>query len=138
MSNYANLQTGPQPIYHLCYRTILCTVDERYDIRGYVLAELVGACLKHRATLSVEQRAYFARYAQPEALAYLERLTANLLFGPKGRFSPEEYRYSQTEDLKPDSSIRSVPVSMRCWARSLRSTSNIPGPLLAEHHRKRT
>lgn len=88
MSNYANLQTGPQPIYHLCYRTILCTVDERYDIRGYVLAEMVGACLKHRATLSVEQRAYFARYAQPDALAYLERLTANCCLAPRDAFRP--------------------------------------------------
>lgn len=95
MSTDAYLQTSPQPNYHLCYRTILCAMDERYDIRGYVLAEMVRTCLKHRATLPAAQRAYFLQYAQSEAISDLENLTAILLFGPLGRFSPEEYRYSQ-------------------------------------------
>ena len=82
MSNDAYLQTGQKPNYHLCYRTILCAMDERYDIRGYVLAEMVRTCLKHRACLSAEQREYFMRYAQPAAITYLENLTADLLFGP--------------------------------------------------------
>ncbi|POA54783.1 MULTISPECIES: hypothetical protein [unclassified Pseudomonas] len=99
MSNDAYLQTGQQPNYHLCYRTILCAMDERYDIRGYVLAEMVKTCLKHRACLSAAQRERFIRYAQPEAIIYLEYLTANLLFGPQGRFSPKEYHYSQTTDI---------------------------------------
>ncbi|MCY1406545.1 hypothetical protein D3C76_680690 [compost metagenome] len=95
MSNDVSWQAGRTPTYHSCYRTVLRAVDERYDMRGYVLAEMVRTCLKHRATLTVTQRAYFARHAQPEAMAYLETLTATLLFGPKGRFSPEEYRYSR-------------------------------------------
>lgn len=99
MSNDAYLQTGQKPNYHLCYRTILCAMNERYDIRGYVLAEMVKTCLKHRACLSTTQREYFMRYAQPAAITYLENLTADLLFGPQGRFSPEEYRYSQTADI---------------------------------------
>lgn len=101
MNNNTYLQVDQKPIYHLCYRTILRAMEERYDIRGYVLAEMVRICLKYRATLPAIQRSYFALHAQPEAMAYLEDLTANLLFGPQGRLSPGEYHYSQTLSPKP-------------------------------------
>lgn len=100
MNNAVHPQAGRQPAYHSCYRTVLHAVDARFDIRGYVLAEMVRGCLMNRATLPAERRAYFALCAGPEAMVYLEKLTASLLFGPKGRFSPEEYRYSRTVDLE--------------------------------------
>ena len=93
MSRDTQRQVDPQSTYHACYQIVLRAVDARYDVRGYVLAEMVKACLAHRATLSAAQRVYFAQYAPTEAAAYLERLTAMLLFGPQGRFSPQEYRY---------------------------------------------
>jgi len=76
------------------YRTILRSVDERYDIRGYVLTAMVKACLQNRATLPAVHRPFFAVHAPVEAMNFLEERTARLLFGPGGRFSPEEYRYS--------------------------------------------
>ncbi|HHH9650066.1 TPA: hypothetical protein ACP37T_003555 [Pseudomonas aeruginosa] len=94
MSRDAQRQVGPQPSYHSCYRTVLRAVDAHYDIRGSVLAEMVKACLAHRAALPAVQRAYFVQHAPAEAMAYLEKFTATLLFGPQGRFSPQEYRYS--------------------------------------------
>ncbi|HCF9805907.1 hypothetical protein ACM79S_25590 [Pseudomonas aeruginosa] len=93
MSRVTQRQVRPQTTYHACYHTVLRAADARYDVRGYLLAEMVKACLAHRATLSAAQRVYFAQYAPREAVACLERLTAMLLFGPKGRFSPQEYRY---------------------------------------------
>ncbi|KFB21506.1 hypothetical protein PGPR2_16470 [Pseudomonas aeruginosa PGPR2] len=94
MSQDAQRQIGPPPSYHACYRTVLRAVDARYDVRGSVLAEMVKACLAHRAAIPAVQRAYFVQQAPAEAMAYLEKFTAMLLFGPKGRFSPQEYRYS--------------------------------------------
>lgn len=94
MSQDAQRQIGPPPSYHACYRTVLRAVDARYDVRGSVLAEMVKACLAHRAILPAAQRAYFTQHAPEEAVAYLEKFTATLLFGPQGRFSPQEYRYS--------------------------------------------
>lgn len=93
MSRDTQRQVSPQSTFLACYDTVLRAVDARYDVRGYVLAEMVKACLVHRATLTAAQRVYFAQYAPREAAAYLERLAAMLLFGPKGRFSPQEYRY---------------------------------------------
>ncbi|MCY1304297.1 hypothetical protein D9M71_169920 [compost metagenome] len=82
-----------RPAYYSCYSTVIRAVDARYDIRGYLLAELVMLCLKNRATVPLARRAYYERYVQLEALTYLEHLTARLLFGPGGRFSPHEYHY---------------------------------------------
>ncbi|HBP6729752.1 TPA: hypothetical protein L6B36_22795 [Pseudomonas aeruginosa] len=94
MSRDVQRQVDHQSAYHSCYRTVLRTVDARYDVRGSVLAEMVKACLAHRAALPAVQRTYFVQHAPAEVMAYLERFTATLLFGPKGRFSPHEYRYS--------------------------------------------
>lgn len=94
MSRDGQRQVVHQSAYHSCYRTVLDTVDARYDVRGSVLAEMVKACLAHRAILPAAQRAYFTQHAPEEAVAYLEKFTATLLFGPQGRFSPQEYRYS--------------------------------------------
>ena len=88
MSRDVQRQVDHQSAYHSCYRTVLRTVDARYDVRGSVLAEMVKACLAHRAAIPAVQQ------APAEAMAYLEKFTAMLLFGPKGRFSPQEYRYS--------------------------------------------
>lgn len=93
MSRDTQLQIDSQPTYYSCYHTVLHTVDARYDVRGSVLAEMVKACLANRATLSAEQRECFVQHAPEEAVAYLEKFTATLLFGSLGRFSPQEYRY---------------------------------------------
>ncbi|HCF3841113.1 TPA: hypothetical protein NID17_005788 [Pseudomonas aeruginosa] len=98
MSRDVQRQVDHQSAYHSCYRTVLRTVDARYDVRGSVLAEMVKACLAQRAALPAVQRAYFVQHVPAEAMAYLEKFTATLLFGPKGRFSPQEYRYSCAAD----------------------------------------
>lgn len=84
-----------QPVFCDCYSTVLKAVDVRYDVRGYLLAELVVLCLKNRAKVPLFRRAYYERNVQEEAIRYLEDFTAHLLFGPKGRFSPQEYCWSQ-------------------------------------------
>ncbi|MDH1930477.1 hypothetical protein [Pseudomonas sp. GD03696] len=76
-----------------CYSIVLNTVERRYDVRGYILSQLIMVCLQNRAVVPPLRRVYFERYVQQEALSYLERVTARLLFGPIGRFSPNEYRY---------------------------------------------
>ncbi|WBM49489.1 hypothetical protein M2J85_07040 [Pseudomonas putida] len=81
-----------QLVYHSCYATVLKKADARFDVRGYVLSQLVVLCLDNRATLPQAYRAHYERYAKREAIAFVETLTAQLLFG-SGRFSPQEYRY---------------------------------------------
>lgn len=97
MNDDVYLHVGRPPSYRSCYWTILRSLDDRYDIRGYILAEMVKACLQHRGVLPSMHRSFFSLYASSEAMIYLEKRTASLLFGPKGRFSPEEYRYSVEE-----------------------------------------
>lgn len=79
-------------VYHFCYATVLKAVDVRYDVRGYLLSELVSLCLDNRATLPLAYRARYERYVQREAIAFVESFTAQLLFGSR-RFCPHEYRY---------------------------------------------
>lgn len=127
MSRDGQRQVDHQSAYHSCYRTVLDTVDARYDVRGSVLAEMVKACLAQRATLPAALRAHFAQYAPAEAMAYLERVTATLLFDPKGRFSPQEYRYSGATALG------------KSWlACSDRTRVAWPGPRLQCNHVTRT
>lgn len=83
----------PIPKFQFCYTIVLQAVDAEYDVRGYLLSQLVKLCLKNRAVVPPEQRSYYECYVSQRALAYLERCTAQLLFGPGGRFSPHEYRY---------------------------------------------
>lgn len=64
----------------------------RYDVRGYLLSELVSLCLGNRATVPLAYRARYERSVQSEAIAFVESCTAQLLFG-SGRFSPHEYSY---------------------------------------------
>lgn len=64
----------------------------RYDVRGYLLSELVSLCLGNRATVPLAYRARYERNVESEAIAFVESCTAQLLFG-SGRFSPHEYRY---------------------------------------------
>lgn len=80
-------------VFWYCYRTVLKAIDERYDVRGSTLAELVRSCLENRGRPSPSQRAYYNRHMQQEALAFLECFTERLLFGPDGRLSLHEYRY---------------------------------------------
>lgn len=92
-------ETGyQQPVYHACYSRVIKAIDARYDIRGYLLAELVKLCLKNRAKVPLAKRAYYLRYVQPEVLTYLELIATRLLFGPGGRFSPHEYHYRTNGD----------------------------------------
>lgn len=86
---------GPRLVYHSCYATVLKAVDARYDVRGYILAQMVSACLENRGRVPLTQRAHYERYAQKEAIAFTELFTASLLFGVAGRFSPYEYLYSK-------------------------------------------
>jgi hypothetical protein len=97
MSSQLATRSSPNqlPVFCDCYSTVLRAVDARYDVRGYLLAELVVLCLKNRATVPLVRRAYYEGNVQEEAIRYLEYFTANLLFGPKGRFSPQEYCWSQ-------------------------------------------
>ncbi|AXQ50397.1 hypothetical protein ACLPJF_21810 [Pseudomonas vlassakiae] len=81
------------PSYSDCYSTVIRAVDAMYDVRGYLLSELVVLCLKNRAAIPLARRTFYESCVQKEAIDYLEQFTAHLLFGPKGRFSPEEYRY---------------------------------------------
>lgn len=84
-----------RPLFRDCYSTVIKAVDARYDVRGYLLAELVKLCLKNRATIPLARRRHYEQHVQEEALTYLEKFTTHLLFGPNGRFSPDEYRYSR-------------------------------------------
>ncbi|MCG3645606.1 hypothetical protein NC656_14470 [Pseudomonas asiatica] len=84
-----------RPLFRDCYSTVIRAVDARYDVRGYLLAELVKLCLKNRATIPPARRRYYECNVQEQAITYLEQCTSRLLFGPNGRFSPDEYRYSQ-------------------------------------------
>lgn len=83
----------PRHVFHACFNTVLKAVDARYDVRGYMLAELVRLCLENRARIPLIHRAHYDRYVQQEAIHFLEEYVSHLLFGPTGRFSPEEYRY---------------------------------------------
>lgn len=87
-------------VYHFCYATVLKAADVRYDVRGYLLSELVSLCLGNRATVPLAYRARYERYVQSEAIAFVESFTGQLLFG-SGRFSPHEYRYRVEGPVAP-------------------------------------
>lgn len=80
-------------VFRYCYRTVIKAVDERYDVRGSILAELVRSCLENRGRITLSQRDFYSRSVLQEAVTYLEFFTERLLFGPHGRLSPTEYRY---------------------------------------------
>ncbi|MBP2271333.1 hypothetical protein J3A98_002026 [Pseudomonas sp. BP6] len=88
-------------VFHSCYDTVLRTVEARYDVRGYVLSQMIKLCLQSRGTLSLAQRKFYGQYAQSEAIAFLEMCVTHLLFGPAGRFSPQEYHYRADAHLEP-------------------------------------
>ena len=70
--------------YRACYRTLLCEVDSRYDIRGYMLSAMVQLCLANHGKLPLRQRGYYRDYAQEEAIQFLERRTTNMLYDYNG------------------------------------------------------
>lgn len=80
-------------VFRSCYSTILKMMDAKYDVRGYVLSQLVKVCLENRALVPLARRSYFEQFVQKDALLSLECFSAQLLFGPAGRFSPHEYNY---------------------------------------------
>nr|WP_238346428.1 hypothetical protein [Pseudomonas taiwanensis] len=88
-------------VYHFCYATVLKAANVRYDVRGYLLSELVSLCLGNRATVPLAYRARYERYVQSEAIEFVESFTAQLLFG-LGRFSPHEYRYKVEGPAAPE------------------------------------
>ncbi len=90
--NSSHTSSDAQFVFRSCYATVLKKADARYDVRGYLLSELVSLCLGNRATLPLTYRARYQRLVQREAIAFVESFTAQLLFG-SGRFSPHEYRY---------------------------------------------
>lgn len=81
--------------FQYCYRTIIKAVEERYDVRGSSLAQLVQSCLERRGRVPPALRARYTPHVRQEALTYIELITARLLFGPYGRLSPREYRYRE-------------------------------------------
>lgn len=84
---------GPRLVFHSCYATILKKMDANYDVRGYVLSHLIKVCLENRALVPLAHRPYFEQFVQQDALSSVEYFSAQLLFGPPGRFSPHEYHY---------------------------------------------
>lgn len=94
MSDQAPPQCLPTAtlVFHSCYATVLKAADARYDVRGYLLSQIVNLCLGNRATVPLAYRDHYERYVQREALTFVECFTAQLLFG-SGRFSPHEYCY---------------------------------------------
>ncbi len=85
--------------FHFCYATVTKAVGARYDIRGYMLAELLKLSLKNRARIiGGRRRAFYEHHVQLEALTYLECFTAKLLFGPGGRLCPHEYHYVASDE----------------------------------------
>lgn len=80
-------------VFRSCYATVLRRVDARYDVRGYLLAQMVKLCLQNRGRLPRVSRDFYTQYAQAEAIAFLEICATNLLLGPAGRFSLQEYHY---------------------------------------------
>lgn len=80
-------------VYRFCYSTIINAVDARYDVRGSLLAEMVKLCLENRGRVPFPLRTRYDSLVQQKAISYLESFTAELLFGPSGRFSPNEYCY---------------------------------------------
>lgn len=115
-------------VFHSCYATVLRAADARYDVRGYVLSELVSLCLGNRATVPLVYRAHYERYAQKEAIAFVESFTAQLFFRA-GRFSPHEYRYRPGAPAPPVGNHQpeprmtafrvlalSSPFPNRCWS----------------------
>lgn len=80
-------------VFRSCYATVLSRVDARYDVRGYLLAQMVKLCLQNRGRLPRVSRDFYTQYAQAETIAFLEMCVTHLLFGPAGRFSPQEYHY---------------------------------------------
>lgn len=83
-------------VLQCCYKTIINTIEARYDVRGSLLAELVRSSLENRARASASLRQYCSSYVQEEALSYIDRVTERLLFGPNGRFSAAEYGYKSS------------------------------------------
>lgn len=115
-------------VFHSCYATVLRAADARYDVRGYVLSELVSLCLGNRATVPLVYRAHYERYVRREAIAFVESFTAQLFFGA-GRFSPYEYRYRPEALAAPAGNHQreprmtafrvlalSSPFPNRCWS----------------------
>lgn len=81
--------------FRYCYRTVIKAVEERYDVRGSSLAQLVQSCLERRGRVPPALRVRYTPHVRQEALTYIELITARLLFGPYGRLSPHEYRYRE-------------------------------------------
>ena len=94
-------------VFHSCYDTVLRKVDARYDIRGYVLAQMVKLCLQSRGTLPLAYRSFYAQYAQAEAIAFLEACVTHLLFG----WSPFTTGVSLPERCIPKPGLARSPIS---------------------------
>lgn len=74
--------------------TILRAINDRYDVRGSILSELIKSCLKNRSKVHPALVACYGDFVRLEVILYVECFTECLLFGPSGRFSLREYRYN--------------------------------------------
>ena len=59
-SQQASWSTRNQPPpYTNCDPIAIRAVDAKYDVRGYLLSQLVVLCLKNRAAIPFARRAYY-------------------------------------------------------------------------------
>ncbi len=87
MSRKASL--GPSAyVYVACYRTLLRAVDRRYDVRGYLLHDMVLLGLANHGRRPPARRCCYREFVQDEALDYLERMATWLLYGAMGLLGP--------------------------------------------------
>jgi hypothetical protein len=61
------------------YDKIVKAVDERYDVRGSDLSNLVMMCLAQNGTVSKHRRKQFKYSVQEEVFDYIEQVTQTLL-----------------------------------------------------------
>jgi hypothetical protein len=61
------------------YDKIVRAVDERYDVRGSDLSNLVMMCLTQNGTVSKHRRKQYTYAVQEEVFDYIEQVTQALL-----------------------------------------------------------
>ena len=76
------------------YDKIVKAVDERYDVRGSDLANLVMMCLSQNGTVSKYRRKQYKYSVQEEVFDYIEQVTQTML-----RDQKEEKEGTKIADL---------------------------------------
>ncbi|MCY1528361.1 Fic/DOC family protein [compost metagenome] len=68
-----------ETVFLACFDTIYKAVDERYDVRGSELTNLVMMCLSNNGVLSKHRRKQYQYTVQPEVFDFIEELAQQLL-----------------------------------------------------------